>query len=140
MNQIEPENRSGCIPPDVPRLPTRARGAFRLGDRVQLQGASGDLHTVTITENGWFNTAKAAFPLAELLGRQEGSLVRSREGREFLAFRPRRLDYTLSMPRGAAIIYPKDAAQILQSADIFTGARVLACGAGSGALTVSLLR
>lgn len=139
MNQIEPENRSGCIPPDAPESSARARGAFRLGDRVQLQGASGDLHTVTITENGWFNTAKAAFPLAELLGRQEGSLVRSREGREFLAFRPRRLDYTLSMPRGAAIIYPKDAAQILQSADIFTGARVFECGAGSGALTVSLL-
>ena len=43
------------------------------------------------------------------------------------------------MPRGAAIIYPKDAAQILQSADIFTGARVFECGAGSGALTISLL-
>lgn len=117
----------------------RRRGAFRVGDRVQLQGASGDLHTVTITENGWFNTAKASFALAELLGREEGTLIRSREGREFLAFRPRRLDYTLSMPRGAAIIYPKDAAQILQSADIFAGARVFECGAGSGALTISLL-
>lgn len=139
MNQIEPGKRSGRAHPDVPGLSVRPRGSFRLGDRVQLQGASGDLHTVTITEKGWFNTAKASFPLADLLGREEGSLIRSREGREFLAFRPRRLDYTLSMPRGAAIIYPKDAAQILQSADIFTGARVFECGAGSGALTISLL-
>lgn len=118
---------------------SRSRGVFRLGDRVQLQGAAGDLYTVTVTEKGWFNTAKASFSLAQLIGREEGSLVRSREGREFLAFRPRRLDYTLSMPRGAAIIYPKDAAQILQSADIFAGARVFECGAGSGALSISLL-
>ncbi len=139
MNQMGTENGRGCSRGASSDVPTRVRGAFRLGDRVQLQGASGDLHTVTITENGWFNTAKASFALAELLGREEGCLIRSREGREFLAFRPRRLDYTLSMPRGAAIIYPKDAAQILQDADIFTGARVFECGAGSGALTISLL-
>ena len=44
------------------------------------------------------------------------------------------------MPRGAAVVYPKDAAQILMSADIFPGARVVEAGAGSGALTCSLLR
>ena len=44
------------------------------------------------------------------------------------------------MPRGAAVVYPKDAAQILVGADIFPGARVLEAGAGSGALTLCLLR
>ena len=44
------------------------------------------------------------------------------------------------MPRGAAVVYPKDAAQILMGADIFPGARVIEAGAGSGALTCSLLR
>jgi tRNA (adenine57-N1/adenine58-N1)-methyltransferase len=44
------------------------------------------------------------------------------------------------MPRGAAVIYPKDSAQILTWGDIFPGARVLEAGAGSGALTCSLLR
>ena len=44
------------------------------------------------------------------------------------------------MPRGAAVIYPKDAGQILVEGDIFMGARVLEAGAGSGALTMSLLR
>ncbi|WP_122820998.1 tRNA (adenine-N1)-methyltransferase [Varibaculum vaginae] len=139
MIQEEAENLPQQPDADGKEIPGRRRGVFRVGDRVQLQGASGDLHTVTITEKGWFNTAKASFPLAELIGRTEGTLIATREGREFLAFRPRRVDYTLSMPRGAAIIYPKDAAQILQSADIFTGARVFECGAGSGALTISLL-
>jgi tRNA (adenine57-N1/adenine58-N1)-methyltransferase len=50
------------------------------------------------------------------------------------------VDYVMSMPRGAAVIYPKDAAQIVHEGDIFPGARVLEAGAGSGALTCSLLR
>ena len=46
----------------------------------------------------------------------------------------------MSMPRGAAIIYPKDAAQILAQADIFPGAIVVEAGVGSGALSLWLLR
>jgi tRNA (adenine57-N1/adenine58-N1)-methyltransferase len=38
------------------------------------------------------------------------------------------------------VIYPKDAAQIVAMGDVFPGARVLEAGAGSGALTCSLLR
>jgi tRNA (adenine57-N1/adenine58-N1)-methyltransferase len=44
------------------------------------------------------------------------------------------------MPRGAAVVYPKDAGQIVAMADIFPGARVVEAGVGSGALTMSLLR
>src|SRR5699024_7285978 len=54
--------------------------------------------------------------------------------------RPLLSDVVLSMPRGATVIYPKDAAQIVAQADIFPGARVIEAGAGSGALTMSLLR
>ena len=58
-------------------------------------------------------------------------------GTQFLAMRPLLNEFTVSMPRGAAVVYPKDAAQILMAADIFPGARVLEAGAGSGALTCS---
>ena len=44
------------------------------------------------------------------------------------------------MPRGAAVVYPKDAGQVVHMADIFPGARVVEAGVGSGALTMSLLR
>nr|WP_284286884.1 class I SAM-dependent methyltransferase [Angustibacter aerolatus] len=44
------------------------------------------------------------------------------------------------MPRGAAVVYPKDAGQVVAMADIFPGARVVEAGVGSGALTMSLLR
>jgi len=58
----------------------------------------------------------------------------------YLAFRPLLADFVLSMPRGAQVIYPKDAAQIVGFGDIGPGMRVLEAGAGSGALTCSLLR
>ncbi|MDQ1698580.1 MAG: tRNA (adenine57-N1/adenine58-N1)-methyltransferase catalytic subunit, partial [Frankiaceae bacterium] len=58
----------------------------------------------------------------------------------YVAFRPLLSDYVLSMPRGATVVYPKDAAQIIALADVFPGARVVEAGAGSGALSCSLLR
>jgi tRNA (adenine57-N1/adenine58-N1)-methyltransferase len=59
---------------------------------------------------------------------------------DYLALRPLLSDFVLSMPRGATVVYPKDAAAIVGQADIYPGARVLEAGAGSGALTCSLLR
>ena len=62
-------------------------------------------------------------------------MVTSVGGTAFLAMRPLLNEFTVTMPRGAAVVYPKDAAQILMFADIFPGARVIEAGVGSGALT-----
>src|SRR6201998_1484893 len=75
-----------------------------------------------------------------VIGLPKGSVVKSTNGDPFLVLRPLLVDYVMSMPRGAQLIYPKDAAQIVHEGDIFPGARVLEAGAGSGALTCSLLR
>lgn len=125
--------------PSTPAGPASRRGPLREGERVQLTSAAGRPYTVTLTAGGWFTANKVSFPLAELIGKPEGWVVTSREGREFVAMRPRLQDYSLQMPRGAAIIYPKDVAQIVQLADIYPGARVLEAGAGSGALSLALL-
>ncbi len=61
-------------------------------------------------------------------------------GSQFLAMRPLLNEFTVTMRRGAAVVYPKDAARILVEADIFPGARVVEAGAGSGALSCYLLR
>jgi tRNA (adenine57-N1/adenine58-N1)-methyltransferase catalytic subunit len=44
------------------------------------------------------------------------------------------------MKRGAQVVYPKDLAMILLHGDVHPGAIVLEAGAGSGALTMALLR
>ncbi|MET7996688.1 tRNA (adenine-N1)-methyltransferase [Amycolatopsis sp. NPDC005232] len=115
-------------------------GPFRAGDRVQLTDSKGRHYTLTLAEGGEYHTHRGALAHDELIGLPEGSVVTSAGGSNYLALRPLLPDYVLSMPRGAQVIYPKDASQIVMWGDIFPGARVLEAGAGSGALTLSLLR
>ena len=111
-----------------------------VGDRVQLTDPKGRHYTVVLEPGKEYHTHRGAIAHDELIGQPEGSVVISSGGTTFLALRPLLADYVLSMPRGAQVIYPKDAAQIVMYGDIFPGARVLEAGAGSGALTCSLLR
>ncbi|TGD86383.1 tRNA (adenine-N1)-methyltransferase [Mycolicibacterium sp. CH28] len=118
----------------------RPTGPFVIGDRVQLTDAKGRHYTMILTPGGEFHTHRGAIEHDAVIGQPEGSVVKSTSGDAFLVLRPLLIDYVLSMPRGAQVIYPKDAAQIVHEGDIFPGARVLEAGAGSGALTCSLLR
>lgn len=115
-------------------------GIFGAGDRVQLTDAKGKLYSFTITPGKEWHTHKGWIVHDELIGVPEGSVIETSAGLKFTAFKPLLADYVLSMPRGATIVYPKDAALILGFADIYPGARVLEAGVGSGALTISLLR
>jgi tRNA (adenine57-N1/adenine58-N1)-methyltransferase catalytic subunit len=118
----------------------RASGPFRVGDRVQLTDPKGRKYTLVLAEGEQYHTHRGAVAHDDLIGQPEGSVVTSVGGTGYLALRPRLADYVLSMPRGAQVIYPKDSGQIVMWGDIFPGARVLEAGAGSGALTCSLLR
>jgi len=118
----------------------RQSGPFRAGDRVQMTGPKGRLNTITLVEGGEFHTQHGFVRHDDLIGLPDGSVVQSNNEVEFLALRPLLTDFVMSMPRGAAIIYPKDAAQILATGDIFPGARVVEAGVGSGALSLWLLR
>ena len=118
----------------------RQSGPFRVGDRVQLTGPKGRLNTVTLEVGGEFHTHRGVLSHDLLIGQPDGTVVESSNGFEYLALRPLLSDFVMSMPRGAAIIYPKDAAQILAKADIFPGATVVEAGVGSGALSLWLLR
>jgi tRNA (adenine57-N1/adenine58-N1)-methyltransferase catalytic subunit len=117
-----------------------ATGPFAVGDRVQLTDAKGRHYTMLLRPGGEFHTHRGAIAHDAVIGRPEGSVVKSANGDPFLVLRPLLVDYVMSMPRGAQLIYPKDAAAIMLEGDIFPGARVLEAGAGSGALTCSLLR
>lgn len=122
---------------DYPVLPT---GPFRAGDRVQLTGPKGRLNTITLVAGAAFGTHRGDLKHDSIIGQPEGSVVTTQAGVEYLAFRPLLSDFVLSMPRGAAIIYPKDSALIVTMGDIFPGARVVEAGVGSGALSMYLLR
>jgi tRNA (adenine57-N1/adenine58-N1)-methyltransferase len=119
---------------------TVAHTLFRPGDRVQLTDPKGRLHTIVLEPGKEFHTHRGALAHDDLIGRPDGSVVTSTGGTAYLALRPLLADYVLGMPRGAQVIYPKDAAQIVAMGDVFPGAKVLEAGAGSGALSCWLLR
>lgn len=116
------------------------RGPFRAGDVVQLTDPKGRHSTITLAVGKEYHSHKGHFSHDELIGAPEGTVLKTNGGQDFLALRPLLSDFVLSMPRGATVVYPKDAAQIVGLADIHPGARVVEAGAGSGALTCSLLR
>lgn len=128
--EVEPEG----VPSGV-RL-----GPFVAGERITLTDAKNRRHSVVLAVGGKFHTTKGAVDHDELIGRPEGVVTSSVGGTAYLAMRPLLNEYTVTMPRGAQVIYPKDAAQIAMTADIFPGARVVEAGAGSGALSCTLLR
>jgi tRNA (adenine57-N1/adenine58-N1)-methyltransferase len=115
-------------------------GFFAEGDRIQLTDAKAKMYTFTITRGKEWHTHKGWIVHNDLIGLPEGSVVSTSAGLQFTAFKPLLGDFVLSMPRGATIVYPKDAAMIIGVADIFPGARVIEAGVGSGALSISLLR
>ena len=116
------------------------RGPLESGERITLTDPKGRRHSVVLAPGGAFHTTKGAVRHDDLIGGPEGVVVSSVGGTAFLALRPLLNEFTVTMPRGAAVVYPKDAARILVEADIFPGARVVEAGAGSGALTCYLLR
>ncbi len=116
------------------------RGPLRAGEWVRLTDAKGRRHNICLTAGEQFFTNRGSIDHDDLIGRPEGFSIASSAGGEYLVFRPLLSEFVVSMPRGAAVVYPKDAAQIVAMADIFPGAHVLEAGVGSGALTCSLLR
>ncbi|XCB30142.1 tRNA (adenine-N1)-methyltransferase [Arcanobacterium hippocoleae] len=117
----------------------RRRGPFRAGERVQLTDTKGRKYTTTLRRGGFFQSQRGNFRHDVLIGKPEGYVFEAENGHRLQAMRPLISDYVLSMPRGATVVYPKDAGQIIHQADVFPGARVVEAGLGSGALAISLL-
>jgi tRNA (adenine57-N1/adenine58-N1)-methyltransferase len=113
---------------------------FRAGERVVLVDARGRRFLVRLEGGATFHFHGGAVPHDLVLGSGEGTTVHSSTGSPLICFRPRLADFVLKMGRGAQVIYPKDLGPILVYADVFSGARVLEAGSGSGALTLALSR
>jgi tRNA (adenine57-N1/adenine58-N1)-methyltransferase catalytic subunit len=116
------------------------RGPLAPGEPVQLTDPKGRSHLITLRPGASFHTHQGALCHDDVIGGPDGNVVRSSGGTPYVVFRPLLAEFTLAAKRGAAVVYPKDAAQIVAFADVFPGARVLEAGAGSGALSCWLLR
>jgi len=132
------------VHPPASRAPVsvgaRPRGPLASGDLVQLIDAKGNKYTITLKADAIFHSHRGQLAHNDMIGRREGIIINSDRAISYQVLRPALDDYVLSMPRGAAVVYPKDAARIVGLADVGEGSRILEAGVGSGALTCSLLR
>jgi tRNA (adenine57-N1/adenine58-N1)-methyltransferase len=110
------------------------------GDSVLLIDNKGRRYLLRLQPGSQFHYHLGVVPHDLLIGGVEGTQVLSSGGGVLAAYRPRLADYILKMPRGAAVVYPKDIGSIAVYADIAPGMTVLEGGTGSGALALALLR
>ena len=115
-------------------------GPLRAGERIQLTDAKGKLHTITLTAGATWQGHKGHISHDEIIGSSEGSILLSTLGAPYFYQRPLLEDFVLSMPRGATIVYPKDAAEIIAFGDIHSGDHVLEAGVGSGDMVALYLK
>ena len=113
---------------------------LQAGDRVHLVDRKARHYALTLKSGEVYQNSGAKIPHDDLIGKSDGTLVHLTNGRPMLAIYPTIAEYTLKMPRGAQVIYPKDLGMITIWADVYPGARVMEAGVGSGALTIALLR
>ena len=116
------------------------RGPLREGEWVRLVDQKGRKHNFELVAGKRFFSNKGHLDHDDMIGREEGFTLTSSAGGQYLVFRPLLNEFVVSMPRGVLGVDDGGAAQIVALADIYPGARVVEAGAGSGALTCSLLR
>lgn len=126
--------------PEHPFTGGRGRGPLRAGERVQLTDHKSRHHTITLISGERFHTHRGWIEHDDIIGSPEGNVVQSTASMRYLVLRPLLRDVVLSMPRGATVIYPKDSAALVSLLDLTPGDAVLEAGAGSGAMSMSLLR
>jgi tRNA (adenine57-N1/adenine58-N1)-methyltransferase catalytic subunit len=127
-------------PLDRPDWSGVRRGPLQAGEWVRLTDVKGRRHHICLEPGRRFFSNHGHLEHDALIGREEGFTATSSLGAEYLVLRPLLHEFAVSMPRGAAVVYPKDAAQVVAMADVFPGAHVVEAGVGSGALTCFLLR
>src|SRR6185437_11341230 len=134
-----PVRCTACSPPATSTTPSPAsyrrpryscqmtkprQGPLMPGEPVQLTDPKGRTHLITLRAGASFHTHRGMLSHDDIIGGPDGNVVRSLGGTPYVVFRPLLADFTLAMKRGAAVVYPKDAAQIVSFADVFPGARV----------------
>ncbi len=84
------------------------------------------------------HTDKGFLKLECLIGKNFGQKINTNLETPFYILRPYLYEMVMKVRRKTQILYPKDIGMILMRSNIFPGAKVIECGAGSGALTTAL--
>src|SRR6059058_2679478 len=112
--------------------PMKAKGPLREGYPVIFLDRKDREYLFRLDRSHPISIRGGKISADEIIGQDEGSVVRSSLNEPFLVFRPSFPQLIPNLPRNAQIIYPKDIGPILVWADLFPGARVVEAGLGAG--------
>jgi len=115
-------------------------GLLREGDAVLLIDRKQRVYMRTLRPGSRVSVRGRPILAEALIGRPDGSTLRTERGETFLVLRPTYAELIPHLPRRAQPIYPKDVGIVLLWGDIGPGMRVIEIGVGPGALTLGLLR
>lgn len=110
----------------------------KVGDLVLLVSGGGKRNLLRLEPGRQFNSHLGSTRHDDLLDLPYGTTVHSHLGHALLLLEPSLDDRMTRVKRNTQIIYPKDAAMIVQRLSLRAGSRVIEAGTGSGGLTIAL--
>lgn len=112
---------------------------FDEGDLVLIELPDGDTRIFRLEKEKETTTKYGIIRHSDIIGKQQGSLIKTSIGHSVIAYRPSIFDLQLNYcERITQVIYPKDSSFILGYTDIRNGDKVIEAGVGSGFLTMLL--
>lgn len=110
------------------------------GDYILLSASPKKKWMIKIEREKQFHTHRGTIDLESLIGLEFGSQIKSSKGANFFLWKPLPSDYQDAIKHSTQVIYNTDAAQIILSAGVCNGSRIIEAGTGSGGLTILLAK
>ena len=110
----------------------------KVDDLVLLVTGGGKRHLLRLKAGRQFHSHLGQIKHDDLLNLPYGTTVYSHLGHALLLLEPSLDDRITRIKRNTQIIYPKDAAMIVQRLNLRAGSRVIEAGTGSGGLAIAL--
>ncbi|MHA1213114.1 MAG: tRNA (adenine-N1)-methyltransferase [Candidatus Heimdallarchaeota archaeon] len=110
------------------------------GDYVLISASADKKWMVKVEKDKEFHTHRGSVVLNDIIGLEFGSSIINNKDAMFFLWKPYPTDYHGAISHSTQVIYQTDIAQILYSAGICSGSRVVEAGTGSGGLTSAMAK
>lgn len=140
--ELNPIDASAPAEPATPLLDEsgEAEPVAQEGDTVMLVAEDQKRTLIKLQRGQQWHSNRGFIRHDELIGQPLGRMVVTRLGHAYLVLEPSTHDLIRYLKRTTQIIFPKDAAHIVQRLNLYPGRRVVEAGTGSGGLTLALAR
>ncbi len=117
-----------------------AEPTAREGDTIMLVAEDQKRTLIKLQRGQQWHSNRGFIRHDDLIGQPLGRMMVTKLGHAYLALEPSTHDLIRYLKRTTQIIFPKDAAHIVQRLNLYPGRRVVEAGTGSGGLTLALAR